>query len=545
MGLDALRSLVGLVGPALSDEPNAWENRAGLTVLWLTLAVLAPLLGRGRAGRLRYQAGVCLALVGFVLGGAIAVQWLPGFRLFRLPSRMYLVAALPVALLAGKTIQALLSDPGLKLVVRRQCRRVLVKITALVLFLAGVFALALTAKQGDVQGRFHPYWATLLITIPCAFWLLGKRGGITRSEDRGKLSARQHRLAAAWVAILTVDLVALSWQLVAVRPDVDIFAASECVRYLAAQRAEHGRVLDFNPGEHAANDTPLWPGLPAVQHIEPVRGFNPIDVLRYKEYLQFITDEDKPLGAIDGMFTGPILGTFPIKNQALADLLGIRYLVQPAALPLAVTVQDPEGKDCWTPVLEDPNPTAFNFISVQPSGRDCGKHPLPPYRVYENRRVLPRAFIVPEAAPLPDRPNVLASLKTTDFRRRVLLESFDREVTSSAASASPGQPSFRPVAIQEYRPNQVTLDLDGSEAGYLVLADIWFPGWTCTVDGRPTPIYRANFLFRAVELPAGARQAVFTFAPASYSLGKAISGWATLAVLGLTLLSLGTRKLTR
>jgi hypothetical protein len=508
--LNGFRALVGMVGPPLSNEPNAWENRAGLGVLWLLMIVLAPRLG---GPRLRFQGWVYLGLVVFALGGAALVQWLPGFRLFRLPSRMFLVAALPAALLTGQSIQALVTTNDLNPESCRRYRGLLLKLTGLVLFLAAAFAITLHTQRSDLELQVHPYWFTLLATIPCAYWLLAR--------PRPTL----------WVVILAVDLCSLTWPLVKVRSDAEVYEPSACIRYLETRRGEHGRVLDFNPEDTSANQTPLWPGLPAVQRIEPIRGFNPVDILRYKEYLQFLTDEDEPLRPIDGMFTGPILGTFAIKNQSLADLLGIRFLLQPSDLSLEVTAQDPAAKDCWVPVFEDPAPQAFNFIPVQPGGRDCGIQELPPYTTYENTRALPRAFVVPEAAPLPDRAQVLSRLKTTDFRQLVLLENYDFTRTSSPATGS-----FRPVTVCDYQPNQVTLELNPGDPGYLVLTDIWFPGWTCTVDGRPTPIYRANFLFRGVELPAGAREVKFTFAPPSYLVGKAISMCTGLFVVGLSLI---------
>ncbi len=81
------------------------------------------------------------------------------------------------------------------------------------------------------------------------------------------------------------------------------------------------------------------------------------------------------------------------------------------------------------------------------------------------------------------------------------------------------------------------VEVEGQAPGFLVLADVWFPGWSCTVDGRPASLYRANFLFQAVALPTGAREVRFTFAPASYSWGKVLSG-AALAVVALALLAL-------
>jgi hypothetical protein len=262
-----------------------------------------------------------------------------------------------------------------------------------------------------------------------------------------------------------------------------------------------------------------------------VRGFNPIDVLRYKEFLQMIHGSDEPLKPLDRMFTSALLGSFPLSNPSLADLLGVRYLVQPANLPLAETVPDLASRQHWRLVLEDAAPATFQFI---PSVQDCGMQPLPPYRVYENSQVLPRAFIVPQAEALPERPDVLEALRSTDFRQKVLLEDWQ-----PSSDVVPPRGAFRPAKIREYRPNQVVVEVDGDTPGFLVLADIWFPGWRCTVekDGAPEPavVHRANFLFRGVAIPAGARRVIFTFEPVSYDWGRLISAGSVLAVVLWTL----------
>jgi uncharacterized membrane protein YfhO len=99
----------------------------------------------------------------------------------------------------------------------------------------------------------------------------------------------------------------------------------------------------------------------------------------------------------------------------------------------------------------------------------------------------------------------------------------------------------------DYRPNRVEVLVDGETPGYLVLADQWFPGWTCTVDGEPARLYRANFLFRGVPVDAGTHRVAFTFAPASYLQGRVISCTALVLVGALSLLGLfsAMRKGTR
>ena len=75
------------------------------------------------------------------------------------------------------------------------------------------------------------------------------------------------------------------------------------------------------------------------------------------------------------------------------------------------------------------------------------------------------------------------------------------------------------------------VDLEGT-AGYLVLSDVWFPGWTCRVDGTEVEVLRANHAFRAVPVPTGAKRAEFVFAPRSYRVGWWVSA-AAVALLAI------------
>jgi hypothetical protein len=511
-----VRALFSLAGPALTaDPPNLmWEDRGGFAVLWLASAAMAPVLCRGRV---RYQAGVCAVLLLFAFGGSALFRSLPGFALFRQHARMLLTATLPVAYLAGVTTHTLFTAPESPPAGRR-CRRTLTGVLVAVALLVGGIALLRLLGHGDI--RFHIYWLTLLVTVPAACWLLG---------DFRSARLRTHQLA--WCTVLLVDLWALAWPLVAVRPEAQIYARSACVEYLAEHCQEHGRVLDWDvpdPGPHygkvpLGSGTPLGAGAPQAMlcRLEALRGYNPLDNLRYKEYLQFITlsekEKERPLHPFDGPLTFPVIGNFPIANKPLLDLLGVRYLVAPADRPPA--------QEGWQKVAEDEHPVGYDFIAG-------GMRELPPYTVYENTGALPRAFAVPHASPLPERSQVLAALKNTDLRDTVLLEDLEPRVDSAAPAGT-----SRSAAITTYLPNRVTVQVDGDAPGYLVLTDPWYPGWACTVDGAPARLFRADFLFRAVEVPPGPHQVVFSFAPVSYRWGRAISGGALLALAGFALLA--------
>jgi hypothetical protein len=498
-----LLTLRALVGPAVTTVKPflEWEERGGLCLVWLAAAGMAPWLCSQR--RTRYQAGVCLLLFVFALGGAALVQGLPGFSLFRQPSRMFLVAGFPVAFLAGVTTHALSAKAAsVPLSLRNRCRQILVMTAAVSLLLVGSFVLQLW-REG-VPLRFHAYWPTLLLTVPAAFWLLGKEASAFRSGN----------WAAAWFGVLLIDLWSLVCSSVQVRSEASVFAPSACVQFLERARPDHGRVLDRDvPGD---TGTPLGAGAPlAMLHqLQALRGYTPLDVLRDKEFLQFIGDADEPLRALDNPLVYPAIPDFPVRNARLLDLLGVRYLLQPnSASPVPGS---------WCARFEDADPRAYDCAAggVQPTG---------PYTVYENANVLPRAFVVPEAAPLPERPQVLEALTHTDFRQQVLLE-------GGAEPAATFAGAFRPAHIRDYQPNRIAVEVPDGAGGYLVLTDIWFPGWRCRVDGQPAPVRRADFLFRAVALPAGAHEVIFTFEPDSYLLGRIISGVAAgLAALILLL----------
>jgi hypothetical protein len=496
-----IASVCGLAGPRLTGP--SWERRAGLGVVWLAAGVLAPFL---RGGRVRFQAGVCLLLLFMALGGASLLQGLIGFRVFRLPSRVFFVLALPVALLAGVTTQALFDGTEPASCGSHRRRAIVLVVGALVLL-----AVALDALLSRMRGHtleWHAYWLVLPLTLGLAFWLVGKPMDGVHGWRR-----------PIWGGLLLADLWLLAWPALDVRPLEKIYAPSSCVRELEAacneDRSSGGRrpvrVLDQDPPGQPG-DTPLGPALPVLRGIEPVRGYNSFDVHDYKAYIQFISNESGPPDPHEWM------STFDLKNQALLDLLGAEYLIQPSSRPI--------DTKHWRKVSTDRDPHAYCYISG-------GVRLLPPYSLYRNLDTLPRAFLVPEAVALTDRSNALGALKATDFRQTVLLEGWTPEPEADRITLQ----IYRPAVIKEYSPNRAEIEVNADAPGWLVLTDLWYPGWECALDDQATTMYRANFLFRAVRVPAGRHHVRFTFAPRSYTRGKLISGVAVAILVVLSLLA--------
>src|SRR5262249_52157063 len=250
--------------------------------------------------------------------------------------------------------------------------------------------------------------------------------------------------------------------------------------------------------------------------------YRPLAARRSRQYRNFIAEKDEPLRALDGVFTYPVVGNFPIVNRPLLDFLGVRYLLLPRD-------EAPPGTK-WRKVLDDERPAVYDFNAG-------GRRGLPAYTLHENEQVLPRAFYHPAAQPAPPRDQTLEALRNWDLSQAELL--YTMLGSNGPAFARPGA-----ARIVKYTPNEVRIEMESEGSGWLVLTDVWYPGWQATVNNATTPVLRANHVFRAVPVSAGANVVVFRFEPASYALGRRIS-FAALAVLGVMLLAgwLATRRL--
>jgi hypothetical protein len=87
--------------------------------------------------------------------------------------------------------------------------------------------------------------------------------------------------------------------------------------------------------------------------------------------------------------------------------------------------------------------------------------------------------------------------------------------------------------ITRYESERVEIEVDLKTPGIVVLADVFYPGWRLTIDGREAPIYRTNRMMRGAALPAGRHRLVYTYEPMSVKVGLALSGLGLLALLGL------------
>jgi hypothetical protein len=149
----------------------------------------------------------------------------------------------------------------------------------------------------------------------------------------------------------------------------------------------------------------------------------------------------------------------------------------------------------------------------------------PSLSVFENTRVLPRAFVVSNARAAADHNSAFEAIHTADFDplRSVILE-------GSVPTPTNNRQGDAAVRIVGYNPNTISLETSSASEGILVLSEVYYPGWRAWIDEREVPVLRADYLFRAIELPAGAHRVRFSYDPSSLKIG---AGLFAIALVGL------------
>ena len=86
------------------------------------------------------------------------------------------------------------------------------------------------------------------------------------------------------------------------------------------------------------------------------------------------------------------------------------------------------------------------------------------------------------------------------------------------------------VRLTDYEANELAYETDSREGGVLVFSEIYYPGWTCTVDGKAAELGRVNYVLRAVHVDGGKHKVVLTFKPQSERVTETIA-YSALALL--------------
>ncbi len=246
-------------------------------------------------------------------------------------------------------------------------------------------------------------------------------------------------------------------------------------------------------------------------HIQDINGFNSLQPRRYTDFLFGPEVGDVSYGFLqDARLLEP--------TNHLLSMLDVKYaLVQPqskvkehlpAASSAARTLPDGGGSEAglaWQPVYADAVVT-----------------------IYRNPRQFGRAYFVSEVSLVRDPAAILTIVKQPSWNptEQALVEAGLSEEHARQLS----HPSTASVEVEAVSPNELLLRTDTDRERFLVLSEMWFPGWYAEVDGRELPIYRTNYLFRGLVVPAGSHSIRMYYRPTSALVGAGIT---TLVLIGL------------
>ena len=79
------------------------------------------------------------------------------------------------------------------------------------------------------------------------------------------------------------------------------------------------------------------------------------------------------------------------------------------------------------------------------------------------------------------------------------------------------------VKLVKYEPNNLQYTIESKKGGVVVFAEIYYPGWTATIDGQPAELGRVNYILRALNVKAGKHTVVLDFHPTSISTTETIA----------------------
>lgn len=458
---------------------NFWEDAVyiGLLPLLLALGTLASLWRKDASRRALRRFLWGLAALAFLLGlGANTpiFPWiyrnLPGFDMFQAPTRITLWALFAFSLLAAQAIENWRQPTGRALYWSR-----------LGVAAAGAVILAAAIVNFLRAAGFQPFTALEPSMIKATFSVGLLALGLAVLNLRAPQPGRRPSPGWTWAILLFLgaDLLWAGWGL---NPGVDLdFYGSQNFGF-ADLRAELGEGRLY---------------LPSVDESQ----------LKFERFLRFDTfatrEAPQVLRAVHLPNT-TLLAGIPSANN-FDPLLPRRYQQWIDALESAEAERQQQ-------MLAG---AAVSVVERVDEGQPLGVR-------FDSLEALPRLRWVPCARVVStsqEAMHLLSSGKLEPGRQiAVELPAAERPEICAPAPQSAAQLSWL-----EQTPNHLRIAVDAPGGGWLFLADTFYPSWQARADGNKVPIFPADGLFRAIQLPPGQYELEFNYRPLSFWVGAVLS----------------------
>lgn len=256
---------------------------------------------------------------------------------------------------------------------------------------------------------------------------------------------------------------------------------SETDRMILEDKSLDYRVLNFSTNTFNENETSYF-------H-KSVGGYHPAKLRRYQELIEaYISPEMRKameaiaknggdMAAVDGNAVYPVL-----------NMLNTKYFIMPL-----------QGGD--TAPIE--NPYA------------CGN-----------------AWFVNKVSFVDNANEELATVGKIDVRHEAVAD----KKFQQTLGASTTNDSTATVTLKSYEPDRLVYDVKSTNGGVLVFSEIYYPGWTATIDGNDVPVGRVNYVLRALNMKPGNHKVELTFKPKTVVMTERIANTAS-AILVIILVA--------
>ncbi len=562
--------LVSLLGSLGEYTSPIWITRAAGQMMKRPAAL-------GDLGPVDPPDATPIRMDGYLRDGDGGFYWwlttiLPGFRQFRFPSKLFTFTALGLAALAGIGWDGLTSGRN-----RALCALfcVLIALTlaslGVVLWYREPLQSALKEFGGDSSfGPFHPDRAYAAIVRALVHGLIVLALGLLAA-----LSAAKRPVVAGALAlvVMTADLAVANARYVLTVPQQLFEDEPEVLTHIKA--AERDRP---SPGPFRVHRMALWspPGWGKTESADRVSDFVSWErgTLQPKHGINLGIEYTHTLGVAELYDYEWYFNGFPrtIRDPAFAktlpievgkevvyyprrafDMWNTRYFVVPAF---------PNG---WRDELRafaafrfqyellHPKPSFFEGPNFQDGVNRWVE--TKDYQIFRNLNEYPRAWVVHRARSI--KPAVGLSRESRAdsmqeivfandpiwhdetqhvFEPRQLVWIDNDQLSELGSSLSEGlAKSSERVDVTYPSPQTAVLEATLESPGIVVLADVFYPGWELSIDGRPAPIIRVNRMMRGAAVPSGKHRLVYRYDPSSFRIGRAVSiaGLVALLVFGL------------
>ena len=411
----------------------------------------------------------------------------PVYNLFRTSSRHLFEFDFALAVLAGLGADWMLKAG------RAEVQKTLKLCAAGLTGIVAVTATVYVSRGGSFRHAELLVPALMLALAVAAAWWLAKR---------------QTVFSALLVAlVLCLDLASfgqfLDWRTLAF--DVGGHLADPVtVKFIKAREAD---VHSFRLLSHAPNpfdnsyELLNHPNVSIVRGLASVNGYDELRLLRPAAMMGGMS--------IDGRVTEP--SAFAVTHQGF-NLMNVRYLLTEkggATLPA----------ERWRKLDE--------FYGIE---------------IYENLKALPRVWFVSQTLTLNENA-MLRAITESKLPDGQVFNPAQTALVEEPVSLNVTKGTHAEVSVTRYEPQRIELVTRSDEPGFLVLSEIYYPGWRARIDGERARIYRTDYTLRGVVVPAGAHRLELSYRPASFINGLAwSSGGALILLLGFVVVKLKERK---